>query len=213
MYEPNTFISQIAELLDDGGYHIFTLPNLQVMFERGYTNCLNFEHTIFLTEPYIDYLLTKHGFRIIEKQYFKDDHSIFYATVKDLSTVPSLLNSELYEKNKQAFTDNVKKQSLLISSLNDKILNASTDVYLFGAHIFSQQLLHGGLIGDIIVCILDNDPQKQGKRLYGTNLLVESPNILKGKQSPHVVLNCAAYGSEIKEAILLINSNTVFLEQ
>ena len=51
------------------------------MLKRKYTNCLNFEHTYFITEPYVDYLLSKNGFRLIEKQYFKKDHSIFFAYV------------------------------------------------------------------------------------------------------------------------------------
>ena len=59
---------------------------MRVMLERQYTNCLNFEHTIYLAENYIDTLLTYHGFEIVEKKNFLDDHSIFYAAIKKVRT-------------------------------------------------------------------------------------------------------------------------------
>ena len=35
---------------------------------------------------------------------------------------------------------------------------------------------------DKVECILDNDKDKINKYLYGTNLLVQSPNILKNQK-------------------------------
>jgi len=213
IYQPNAFIEQLSGLLVNGSHHIFTLPNLQVMLDRNYSNCLNFEHTIFLTEPYIEYLLAKHGFRVIEKQYFKDDHSIFYATVKDSTVLPITLSQALYAKNKQTFTNSFEKQTALITFLNTALLPAPGEVYLFGAHIFSQQLIQSGLVVDNITGILDNDPKKQDLRLYGTTMKIFSPDVLNGKISPTVILNCAAYNNEIKVALSEINPNTIFLEQ
>ena len=86
-------------------------------------------------------------------------------------------------------------------------------VYLFGAHIFSQMLLNFGLCRNRIRCVLDNDPLKQGKRLYGTPFFVESPKGLKGKEKPMVILNAGAYTEEIKTDILSnINGNAVIVE-
>ena len=51
---------------------------MEEMLKRKYTNCLNFEHTVFITEPYVDYLLSKNGFKLIDKEYFKEDHSILF---------------------------------------------------------------------------------------------------------------------------------------
>ena len=39
------------------------------MIKRKYTNAVNFEHTIFLTDPYIEFLLAKHGFKLIRKKF------------------------------------------------------------------------------------------------------------------------------------------------
>ena len=85
IYEPDRFMSHLAGFMPEGKSLVFSLPNMQAMMERKYTNCINFEHTVLLTEPYVEHLLAKHGFRLQKKSYFMDDHSIFYAAVRDRS--------------------------------------------------------------------------------------------------------------------------------
>ncbi len=213
IYEPDEFMSHLSSFIDEGKNLIFSIPNMQVMLERKYTNCINFEHTTFLTEPYVDYLLAKHGFRLIGKEYFMEDHSIFYAVVRDSSVKPLKLPQGLYEKNKKLYQDYVRYHEKLITELNQKIRASEQPVYLFGAHVFVQYLIAFGLDISRIVCLLDNDPNKQGKRLYGTSLLVSSPKILKDVKLPVVILKAGVYNNEIKEDIVSnINRNAKFWE-
>ena len=213
MYEPDQFMRHLSGYMEAGKHLIFSLPNLQRMLEKKYTNCINFEHTVFLTEPYIEYLLTKHGFRLIDKEYFLEDHSIFYSAVRDSSLEPVALQSELYAQNRQLYQEFVDYHEALIKDLNQKAQEAITPVYLFGAHIFSQYLIVNGLATAKIVNILDNDPNKQGRRLYGTNLVVQSPKVLRDVTNPIVILKAGIYNEEIKEDILAnINARVTFLE-
>ena len=54
---------------------------------------------------------------------------------------------------------------------------------------------------------------KHGKRLYGTNLVVQSPKVLKGMDNPVVILKAGVYNQEISDDILNnINPNTIFWE-
>jgi SAM-dependent methyltransferase len=215
VYDPQSFIRHISRILADGKYLIFSLPNMEEMLKKRYTNCLNFEHTVFLTEPYIEYLLHKHGFRIQDRQYFLDDHSIFYACLRDSTILPTELPSGLYQKNKQIYLDFVSYHHQLAEDLNRQLLTLGPNrkVYLFGAHVFSQFLIGYGLDTTRIECVLDNDPNKQGKRLYGTNLQVESPIVLARTDDPVVILKAGAYNEEIKQDILeVISKNVVFLE-
>ena len=215
VYYPDEFIKHISGYLENGQNLIFSLPNMEQMLKRKYTNCINFEHTVFITEPYVEHLLSKHGFRQISKEYFKEDHSIFYAYVKDSSTPLIELPKGLYEHNKILYLDYVDYHNKLISDLNVKINKTSNDrpIYLFGAHVFAQYLIEFGLNIDRIVCLLDNDIKKQGKRLYGTSMIVESPNMLAGIDSPIVILKAGVYNKEVSDDILdNINSGTIFWE-
>lgn len=213
MYEPDKFMGHLSKFMLVGQNLIFTLPNMQVWMERNYTNCINFEHTVFLTEPYVDFLLAKHGFRLNEKQFFRDGHSIFYAATRDASVGRTALPSTLYEKNKQVYLGFVKYHEDLIKDLNSKLANSAEPVYLFGAHVFAQYLIAFGLDTRRIVGLLDNDPKKQGRRLYGTSLMVQSPQALRDLPNAGVILKAGVYNQEIKADILEnINPTVVFLE-
>ena len=121
----------------------------------------------------------------------------------------------LYEHNKKLYLEYVDYHKQLIKDLNVKIDNISEDqpIYLFGAHIFAQYLIAFGLDTSRIVSLLDNDPNKHGKRLYGTNLMVDSPKALAQLENPIVILKAGVYNKEIKADILNnINDRVVFLE-
>jgi 2-polyprenyl-3-methyl-5-hydroxy-6-metoxy-1,4-benzoquinol methylase len=214
IYDPHIFLNHISNFLSDEKYMLFSLPNLEEMLKRKYTNALNFEHTIFLTEPYIEYLLSKHHFRVIKKEYFKEDHSIFYACIRDSKVHSYDLPKDLFEYNKKIFLEYVNYHHQLIDDLNSKIriLQKDQKLYLFGAHIFSQYLISFGLNVNHLDCIIDNDINKQGKRLYGTDFKVFSPKILSNDNDPVVILKAGVYNQEIKKDILEnINSKTFFL--
>jgi len=190
---------------------IFSLPNMEVMLKRKYTNCINFEHTIFLTENYVEHLLSKFGFKISRKEYFREDHSIFYAAIRDNETKILDYDNNLYEINKKIYNDYIYYHHKLVIELNDKILKHQGPIYLFGAHVFSQYLLSFGLNRNLIDSVLDNDSNKQGKRLYGTNLLVQSPEILRNKKNSAVILRAGVYNEEIKSQISSItNKNVIY---
>ena len=210
-YDPIVFIEHIAKFMKKGDKHIFTFPNLLPMLKLNWTNCLNFEHTVFLTEEITEYILKKYGFVILEKQYYGYPHSIFYATEKIDTPVNVEPIENKYEEYKRVFMDYVNFHLDMIKELNENIETSDKSVYLFGAHIFSQTLIQFGLKTDKIVSILDNSQMKQGKRLYGTRFMIESPKILKDKGPVNMILKAGGYNAEIKKDILEnINGEVTF---
>ncbi|EFB5684276.1 SAM-dependent methyltransferase, partial [Campylobacter jejuni] len=70
-----------------------------------------------------------------------------------------------------------------------------------------------GLNTEKIINILDNNPSKQEKRLYGTKFIVKSPKILKDQDDSLVILNAGVYNDEIEKDILEnINKNIRILK-
>lgn len=211
IFYPDKFLADISEFLNFEQKMIFSVPNLKEMFNRYYTNCINFEHTILLTEEHIDHMLSKHQFKILSKKYFLDDHSIFYAVEKNKNVTETTLPKSIHTDNNVAFFRYIEYFDKLIKCLNKKMNDFDGEIYLFGGHIFSQFLINRGLTISKIVSIVDNDINKQGKRLYGTPLMVQSPYILRDKKDPAVILFAANYDHEIKMDIINnINKDTMF---
>jgi hypothetical protein len=220
MYAPRAFLEDVSRFLKAGEKHIFSLPRLDLWLKRQYSNALNFEHTVLLTEGIIDELLKLTGFVVLDKQYFRADHSIFYATEKasvsplgrNIGNFGSGINE--YEKNRTLFLNFVTSQQKAVSRINDVL--ASDDegnIFLFGAHVFSQFLIGFALNVSRVVCIIDNDVNKHGKRLYGTNLMVHGPSILKDARQPKVVLRVGAYREEIMRGITEgVRNDVAFIE-
>ena len=72
-------------------------------------------------------------------------------------------------------------------------------------------MINFGIKSKYINSILDNNITKQGKRLYGTNLKVNSPNFIAKVKNPVVVLRAGTFESEIKKQLLEINSDVEIL--
>lgn len=213
LYEPAEFMRHLSEFVRGGQYMIFSIPHLSAWLAKMYTNCINFEHSVFLTEPYVEYLLAKFGFRILKKRYVMDGHSIFYATIRDPSVKPIMLSPALYTENKALYMNFVRYHEGLTKELNAKVKVYDGPVHLFGAHVFAQYLIAFGLDTSKIVSLLDNDKNKQGKRLYGTGLKVQAPAVLQTELKPAVILKAGIYNDEIKADILgNINRQVVFFE-
>ena len=210
IYDPNLFLKNIHETLEPNGYHIFSVPNLKFMIKKGFSNAMNFEHPYFLEENMIDYLLNKNGFVIVKKKKFLN-HSIFYETKKIQKKSNNKIGYKKFDINKKLFINYNKKLKKDIFNLNKKIKDRN-NIFLFGAHIFSQMLIFNGLNLNSVKNVLDNDKKKQNQYLYGTNIKVIDPTSLKKIKNPIIILRAAQYSKEIKELILKkINSSTKFL--
>lgn len=212
-YNPIEFIRAISENMKDDTFMFFSVPNMREMLARCFTNIFNFEHTYYCAEPFIEYMLNKCGYSIIEKKDFGDDHSVFYATIKKRVISESCLSLNYYKENKMLMQKYINMHQEIVRTLNTAMTDTSRPIYLFGAHVFSQFLIGFGLDTGNIKGVLDNDPSKWGARLCGTSLWVESPGILQKENNPIVILRAGTHNNEIKQDILQnINKDTLFWE-
>tara|TARA_B110000858_G_C17721947_1_gene435673 strand:- start:139 stop:1185 length:1047 start_codon:yes stop_codon:yes gene_type:complete len=209
IYDPLDFLKIINENLNRGGMHIFAVPNMSKMIDLNFANAMNFEHPFYLSEDIIEQLLSQSGFEIIEKKYFQEAHSIFYKTIKVDRHEREFENQ--YVQNKEMFLNLIKKWILDVKNINNILEKYHNEVYIFGAHIFSQNLISNGLNCSKVRGILDNDPSKQGQILYGTKLEVKNPAIILKDKKPLIILRAASYNDEIKDGLKVINPNCYFI--
>lgn len=207
LYDPVEEIKKIGDRLTAGDYMIFSAPLIDNMLKMFYTNAMNFEHTYLLCDKKVKNIVNRCGFKIIKKRKFSD-YCNFYACQK-VENIPNI--------EKQNYLDEILIKNFINHHDKEvgkilKEIDAKDKTFIFGAHIFTQFLLKFGLKEDLFSCVLDNDKTKIGNRLYGTNLKINSPKILKNYDSPVVVLKAAQYTNEIKHDIINnINPNVRFI--
>lgn len=205
MLDPIDFSRKLFSDLKSNGKIIFSIPNLGKMLDLKYTNIVNFEHTFFLNDYFVRYILANTGFKIIESELFLEDHSIFYVAQKDLNVQTTILESQFKLYN-TLFQEYIDYHLTLVSKINKIIETTSGNVYLYGAHAMSQFLISFGISTSKINHILDNDSSKWEKRLNGTNLFVKSPQLIKNISNPIVILRAGAFQNEIKQQLVDINN-------
>jgi hypothetical protein len=213
VYDPYAFLSDLNSSLPSGGRFIFGYPNLEYLFNNKFTNAINFEHTMLMTDYFVDYFIKLTGFSIIEKTKYLN-HSYFYCVEKcsEEKNGTKVELKSMYQYYKNMFIEFINYHSKLVDDINRNVANHDGEIFLFGAHIFSQYLLAFGLDFSRISCVLDNSPIKKGKRLYGSSLTVKSPEILRELKAPMVILKAGLYNDEIKNQIIkTINPKTKFI--
>ncbi len=214
IHEPRTFLTQISRFLGTSGWHIFSIPRMELWLDRNYSNALNWEHTLYLTEANVEYLLHSTGFQIVSKQYFLEDHSVFYAARKrradEIVQEPSPPYD--YARNRAAFVSWLDSTRDFVTRVNHKIqTGVSGRVYVFGAHVFTQFLVALGLNTSAVIGVLDNNPGKASRRLYGTALKVLTPQTaLAGQRGVVIILRAGAYQEDIRNGILDLDPQAVF---
>lgn len=164
--------------------HIFTLPNFKQYARNKYSATLMFEHPYYLTEDYLNYILNATGWKIVDKQYFRD-HSIFF------STIPS---TPIEAKIKFDYKEDINNLLQYMLDRVSKIKNISK-FYVFGAHYTYYYLLNMGISVDQVIAVVDNDTSKQGKRMYGTTTKVISPQDVV--EEANVFVEMGPYNNEI----------------
>lgn len=189
-YSPIDELKTMAKLMKPDGTMFISVPLIEDMIQDGYTNGLNFEHTYCTTEDNIRQILERAGFKIIEMYYF-NKYNVFIKAWK-----------HKYINSKQSFDEYVKRLENEVEALNKL---RCVPFYLFGAHVFSQTLLYLGVDTGKVIGILDNDPTKQGKVLYGTNIKVSDPSIIIDDAEPVVVVKAGQYTHEISQQLKLLN--------
>lgn len=210
LYNPMDVLKKISCNQLSGSRMIFSIPNLFNYLKHKFVNTINFEHTYFLTEEVVIYMFESLSYKLVEKRYF-ENHSIFYCFEKIDGTHKDISITNNYKINKKAYLEMITHYTVEVDLLNNAIHNYNGEVFIFGAHIFTQYLTYMGLDTKRIKCILDNSKIKLGKRLYGNSLFVSNPDIIQDLKNPLVIVRAGQYQSEIINQLKKINSSVVII--
>ena len=186
LYNPISDIKNMSDVLQEGGYMAIAIPRIDNMLKDNFTNAMNFEHTYMITDDILEDILARANLEIVETKNFSKYTKFVMARKKlgiDLQVRSYPDCAIIFDKFVKYHLEEVE-----IIARKLEIGYCKEDTFIFGAHIFTQYLLNIGLDEELFSNILDNDPRKIGNRLYGTNLIVNSPKTLKDAEKPIVVL-------------------------
>lgn len=207
IYSPLNLLKHLHSFLTNDGFIFISIPNIEEQLKDNFLNALNFEHSFYINDDYIKMLVFLSGFEIVDIFKFSK-YNYFYTIQKSKIKKPSIFSLDI-NHCKKIYLNHIDYLLKDVKKINSQIENKKT--YCFGGHIFSQMLIAAGLNTNSIEGFLDNDHNKINKFLYGTNLMVYDPSVLKKKSNPIVILRVAQYREEIFQSLLKHNKSLIII--
>jgi hypothetical protein len=199
LYQPRDFLRTVRSQVGERALMLLSVPDIQsLLAQHSGSNALNFEHTYAFGIPNLLWMLADAGFELEALRRF-GRHSIFVAAVA--KGEPGQAGQPPEADRGAAFARFVESARADAAALTVRTETFDGPVFLFGGHVFSQFLIGCGFSEALATGVLDNDPAKQGLRLYGTDLTVQSPAAIAGDGQAAVIVRAAHYTAEITQQL------------
>jgi hypothetical protein len=171
--EPNKFIKDAADSLDDKGIFIAQLMCLKTMIEKNDVGNICHEHIEFYSLKSLKFLFEKNGleiFKIEENDINGGSYRIYCRKFRKGSIK---LNNENVLKLMKDFVKRVKKNKTFTANFIDKKIKEGKKVYLYGASTKGNTVLqYYGLTHKKIPIGAERSPEKWGKYTIGTGIKI-----------------------------------------
>ena len=185
---------------------ILAWPELEAWVEKGLAGALNFEHGIYVTVPTLLALFGRCGWRLKARRRWDENDTVFLAFVRDAGVV----TAPVRERASAAILGFYNRFGEQARRLAAALQRHDGDAFLMPASVYAQTLLGFGLPQQRFAAVLDHAPAKQGRRLFGTDLVVRSPHAaLAPARRPLVVLNGGAHDAEMAASLRAIRDDVV----
>jgi len=182
--------SSVANLLSDDGVFVFEDPSLLRMLERGSYDQIYDEHAHVFSVTALDNILKKNGLTLfdIDNLSVHGGSNRIYATKDNSVDVKhTVLDNLMREKEfgvdnfqtYQIFAERIEKSKKDLVDLLNKLKNEGKKVISIGATSKSTTVFnYCGIRSDLIECITDTTPDKQGTLAPGSYIPVVARDIV-----------------------------------
>ncbi|MDD5558626.1 methyltransferase domain-containing protein [Candidatus Methylomirabilis sp.] len=208
-------LRKVRTILRAGGKFIMSVPNIEAWLERQFLNTFSQEHTIYAFKEDVCDLLSRYGF-VLQSSSDYSDYSIFLCFTRDNDeNVGAGHNGKVMIERKNTLLANYHRfLQALAGFINDQAKGRT--LHIFGANSSAQILLR--MLSDEnrrrVRFIFDNSPLKQEKYLYGFNLTIKSPTMVKLLGSNDAVLVfMGAFDSEIILQLRSYNDQVIIISR
>ncbi len=173
--DPNKFIRDAAESLDEDGIFVAQLMSLKSMIEKNDLGNICHEHIEFYSFKSIKYLFERNGFEIfkISENDINGGSYRFYCRKYKAGSIK--LPSENVKKMMQGFIKRVKQNKITTFNFVKKQIKKGKKVFLYGASTKGNTVLqYYGLNSKLIPFAAERSPFKWGKYTIGTGIKIIS---------------------------------------
>ena len=178
--EPNKFIKDAADSLDENGIFIAQLMCLKTMIEKNDLGNICHEHIEFYSLKSIKFLFEKNGmeiFKIEENDINGGSYRIYCRKFKNGSI--KLPNENVLNLMK-GFVNRVKRNKKLIVKFIKKKIKINKKIYLYGASTTGNTVLqYYGLNSKMIPFAAERSPEKWGRYTIGTGIKIISEKMAR----------------------------------
>lgn len=177
LYTPHAFLKSIRASAVQNVF--ISVPHFASWLAKGTTlNILFNQHTFYFEKDDIERLFATYGFSTERSETF-EDHSLFFH----------------FRRRNQTIERSLFRRFDIGASIRE--MSLTTPAYIMPSFYIGQLIHHYMPNKALIRGFLDNDTNKVGKRLYGTQLLTYSPSILTTSDCKRVLLCRTPYFDEM----------------
>lgn len=187
--DPNKFVCDVAEILDDDGVWIIQMSYLPSMLNVVAFDNICHEHLEYYSLKSLEYLLARHGLKVVDVElndtnggsfrvYIKHHKSGYprygkarVETLHEVEAQSNLHDLHTYE----TFSKNAKNIKNMLADFVKKETVRGKSIYALGASTKGNTLLqYVGLDSHLITLAAEKSRDKIGKRMVGTNIPIIS---------------------------------------
>jgi hypothetical protein len=199
-HDPQAFLAGAACLVKPGGYAVFEMPDAtQFLDARDYAFVWE-EHIAYFTADTLRTLLARNGWEEIEiatYPYVLENSLVAVVRLGSPSANAPASQMEADIARGQAFAKSFPGRKQRYRARLSALKGAGKRIALFGAGHLSAKFLNLFAVGDLVECVVDDNPHKQALLMPGSRLPIRSSSVL-GEQRIDLCLLCLSPESEAK---------------
>lgn len=212
-YDTRQFMEGIKELMNPEGYVVFEVPDCSQALETCDYTTLWEEHILYFTPETFQRTLADNGFSIVSFKIYPNAFENSLVAIVKLSNKKSLapvsrqvLNSEIERAKK--FSNNFNKYSQEIREFLSKSRKEKSKIAIFGAGHLACTFISLFGIKDFLDFCVDDNPNKSGLYLAGTELPIHTSKALLEKNVELCILTLNPINED-----KVINKNSSFVNK